>query len=846
MHAVGNGNISKIDRYYVDATTAAVLQFASDKHACGLHCNHDGAAATDPAASPTTSPPPVPTTITVMGAVRTSSNIGSPVANVPMPGLKVQVAGHGSFVTDANGRFTVDLTAPATLTVTPLEGIHHATIAGTDVPPGTFQISPGAHGSVWVPNVGSPPTMIAHLNTSWWTHRTNEFVRAVLGDTPELDVTDSIGITVNVALTCNAYYNANSMTFYAAGGGCLNMAESTILVHEWGHGLDDRYGGISQGNGLSEGWGDILAMYLTDQPLVGQGFRGAGTLIRTGNNARQYPTGATVHQQGESWMGFAWKLRERLATTRGRPTAIAVTNDIVLGTIVADATDQAAAMLEVWLADDNDGDLTNGTPHAAELIWAADQHNLPDPAPAGLPNDQCSFPFELTNGLNGPFTNVGATMTAFPFSCSLAGADVWFSYPVGAAGTLDISTCGLSSLDTVIEVFRGDCNSLQLVACDDESCGSQTRVQAAVQPGMHLIRVGGYLADTGGFSLQVSGVPGNYATASSFGTECGKRSRSCYEAFAPGQFDLANTSFRMLLQGDHYAVQPGGSWLTPTGAAVNLGLGDESSIMVNLPAPFPHLGETSTLFEVCSNGWVAPHAGNAITPDATAANFLAGLAMRWGTLHDYDPSAPGSGQIVFEMVGSRAVVTWNGVYTWQATQPNYQQLQFDTATGEVTCVFQAMPVTNNSIVVGFSATGTTTDFGAYDLSTAVPATFTTGAQELLPPTLTSNLPRLGRSLTFTSTFPTPPPLAVQLLGLLALDPGVPLGAYGLPGCRQHTSGEVAVLLVPAAGVATYTMAIPTDGAFLGLPLAAQTVTLPASSNLADLGFSRGRRLQVGL
>lgn len=78
-------------------------------------------------------------------------------------------------------------------------------------------------------------------------------------------------------------------------------------------------------------------------------------------------------------MGFAWKLRERLAAIFGRPTAITLSNRIVIGSMVANATNQADAVLEVFIADDNDGDLLNGTPLMDELIAVCALHSQPHP-----------------------------------------------------------------------------------------------------------------------------------------------------------------------------------------------------------------------------------------------------------------------------------------------------------------------------------------------------------------------------------------------------------------------------------------------------------------------------------
>ena len=851
---IGAGGVGPQGRYYVDARTGAVLHFTSDKHECGPHCVH---AATGSIAAggelPSNQPgggnpaAPVPTGITVFGAVRTSTDALAAPTIVPMPGLEVVVPGHGTVVTNANGEFTVDLTTPAIINITPLNGVHHRPITGSETPPGAFQLIPGVSGTVQVSFVGASAGQTAHMDASWWTHRTNEFVRSVLGNTPQLDVMDSMGIDVNVALTCNAYYNGNSMTFYAAGGGCNNMAQSTVIAHEWGHGLDDRYGGVSQVEGLGEGWADALAMYLTDDPVVGKNLYGPGTLTRTGTNTHQYPNGTGVHERGQSWMGFAWKLRERLAATRGRPAAITISNEIVLGSIVANATTQPAALLEVWLADDNDGDLTNGTPHAAELIWAADQHALPDPAPAGLPNEECSFPFQLGNGSNGPFTNTGATTSQPAWQCGSGANDVWFSYPVGAAGTLDLSTCGSANFDTVIEVFQGTCGNLQSVACNDDNCANYaSQLSVPVQPGVYLIRVGGYNGATGDFSLQVQGPSGAYGTTATYGTACGDQSRTFYQEFPPTTFDLSGASIRMVLSGDHYLVQPGGSFVPPPPTAVDLGLGDEDQVVLSLSQPFPIPGGSTTDLRANSNGFVSD-GPSSLDYNVSLGSWLSTAARCWGAWYDLDASAQGSGRVKRHDAGGTIYVTWDGVFTYAQSAPNTLQLQLEQATGNVTIVFQTMALNIYPMIVGAAAGGANSNTtGGRDLSVAVPATFRTGTSELTAPTLSSNSPRLGQTITLSSGFPAGSPFGLQLLGLQVLDPGVPLDAIGLTGCRQYASADVLAGLVPTGGTATYTLPVPANGTLLGLVIATQTAAVMPTANPFGFGMSRGLRLTIGL
>src|SRR5262249_54270129 len=103
---------------------------------------------------------------------------------------------------------------------------------------------------------------------------------------------------VNIALTCNAFWNGVSVNFYRSGGGCRNTGEiAGVFDHEWGHGIDD-----NDANGIlsnsSEGYADITAIYRLQTSCVGHGFfwtsdRGCGmTVDGTGFNANEAQVGA--------------------------------------------------------------------------------------------------------------------------------------------------------------------------------------------------------------------------------------------------------------------------------------------------------------------------------------------------------------------------------------------------------------------------------------------------------------------------------------------------------------------------------------------------------------------------
>ncbi|MEZ6037240.1 MAG: hypothetical protein R3F29_07150 [Planctomycetota bacterium] len=837
-----------IGRYYIDAASGAVLRYQNDKHECGNpDCNYVAAGAVN--AAPDESALPVLTTVTVMGWTRTGDDGFDPLVNVPLPGLELNVPGVGTVVTDQNGQFTINIASAVSISVGALDGRHHQPIAGGNAPSGSFNVTPGVNSTIQLLTSGATFNQAAHTTTSWWVDRTNEFCRSILGNSSELNTASNVVPTVNISSTCNAYYTGNTINFYQAGGGCNNTAFSTVVAHEWGHGLDDRYGGISQTNGLSEGWGDILGLYLVDSPILGSGFQTAGVGIRDGNNTRQYPGGSGVHAQGESWMGFAWNFRDRLASTLGnRPAAIAISNDIVIGTIVADATNQADAVVEVFIADDDNGDLSDGTPHSADLIWACNQHSLPYPTGGGgggPANDDCGAAIAVVNGVNGPYSNVGAATSSPSWPCAAGGNDIWFSYNAPIAGTLTVTTCGNASYDTCIEILSGSCGSLTSVVCNDDACGLQSTVSTPVSPGLYYIRVGGYSGATGSFSIDVNGPTGTPASVELYGTGCYNQSTAFYELMPNTAFDLSGTMMTLVRTGNHYVAIPFGAFVAPSGAATTLTMTDDAVASVGLSGTFSFPGGSTSSLEVCSNGFVSASSGNGTGYTPSISGWLNSAAPRWGTWHDFNPAAAGT--VTFEQIGAVAYVTWNGVRSYGTSDNNTFQLQFDLGTGNVTYAWQSMVATGNAWLVGFTSVAPNLDAGNVDISAALPGGFQTSDTNSAPLAIDATLPVLGSNCTLTtSQFPASSVLGVQLISTTRIDPGLDLSIIGMQGCYLYANLDSLDVLWPVGGSATHVLSIPNNPVLMGAVVVGQSAAFVNGVNSAGLISSNGVALTIGV
>lgn len=185
---------------------------------------------------------------------------------------------------------------------------------------------------------------------------------------------------------CNAYFDGQSLNFLPQGDMygtyvCNNTAMiADILYHEYGHAL--HYNSALSGQGsfdeaVSEGFSDTMATALTGDNVLGRFFIKTGQGIRDVKNEMVWPDDQSQdpHQTGLIVAGAIWDLRETFQAKFGEEAGAQLTNSM-FGSAMATSTDIMSVFESFLLADDDNGDLADGTPNFCDIFGAFAHHGL--------------------------------------------------------------------------------------------------------------------------------------------------------------------------------------------------------------------------------------------------------------------------------------------------------------------------------------------------------------------------------------------------------------------------------------------------------------------------------------
>ena len=229
---------------------------------------------------------------------------------------------------------------------------------------------------------------VRELSAYIYTNEIHAHAKAVLPAFQGIDFSLSINVDLTID-NCNANYDGNGLNFFAAGNNCPSMCTiNDVVYHEYGHNINDKfYNSLSSdfSNGaMNEGYADVWALTLTQSPVLGLGTRvddPTSSIRRYDQDRRVYPVDiqGQVHADGQIICGAWWD------------TYVLLGNDMELtkelfaaaypGLQATSANGQEGqsfrdVLVDVLQADDDDADITNGTPHGSAIVEAFGLHGI--------------------------------------------------------------------------------------------------------------------------------------------------------------------------------------------------------------------------------------------------------------------------------------------------------------------------------------------------------------------------------------------------------------------------------------------------------------------------------------
>jgi len=306
------------------------------------------------------------------------SVVGMPYAKVTGDGNTVYANANGSYSLPASGAVTV---------VSRLEGrwFNVNNISGADAQLSTSS-SDGSVVNFVHSAANNNEQYRAQVNAYLQSNVVRDYTLLHAPSFPTIGTQTNWPVNTGVNGTCNAFYDYSSINFYNAGGGCSNTAFSVIVHHEYGHHLVAE-AGSGQG-AYGEGMGDVMGVLITGDNQLARGFFSNDCVngIRNADNNYQYPCSGEIHDCGQLISGCVWDIIIEMEASYPI-TGHAIVSVLAINSIMMHSGSGINPSIAVdWLTlDDNDGDLSNGTPHWNEIYAGFDLHNMVDlPEPQAL------------------------------------------------------------------------------------------------------------------------------------------------------------------------------------------------------------------------------------------------------------------------------------------------------------------------------------------------------------------------------------------------------------------------------------------------------------------------------
>lgn len=304
-----------------------------------------------------------------------------PEVTVGLGHLRVNIGGNFHY-TDADGLLTSGVTGPVSATLE-LRGRWSHVRTGSTTPSMSPTLQEGANA------VSFDGAANVRQRTAYYAvNRVHDHVNAVLPGYTGMDFTLQTNVDVSGG-DCNAYYDGSSINFYPQANGCRSFATvPDVVYHEYGHGINDNYyddlGSNFTNGAMNEGYADVWAFTITANPVLAEGYLLAdpnSSIRRYDQAPKVYPVDliGEVHADGEIIAGAWWDTYRLLGNDM--PLTLTLFAEAYPGLQAATLNGNEGVafrdvLIDVLQADDDDGDITNGTPNGNVIVEAFALHGI--------------------------------------------------------------------------------------------------------------------------------------------------------------------------------------------------------------------------------------------------------------------------------------------------------------------------------------------------------------------------------------------------------------------------------------------------------------------------------------
>ena len=310
--------------------------------------------------------------------MRTSNDT---IMNKPFSFQNIKINGQ-NYVTDEKGNINVEIDKKSTFQATfdgpyckvDYDGRSRSSASGTFSEKEPF-----------IFNWNNNNSTLFERNLFFHTNYIREKLKEIDPNCSVMDRRMTVLLQMNSQMGTNAYSNLDSIIFTNVSDESMVLAGGpSVLYHEWGHSLNNLLY-QSQGSpagminsSCHEGTADATSCLLIDDSRIGPGVFKVDTSLALRNllNRNKYPEdiSSDSHYNGLILAGAIWDLR--LATTNELASHLLQFARYGLPDDYDNGIAFSEWFIEFLVADDDDGDLSNGTPHYLDIIRSFNNHQI--------------------------------------------------------------------------------------------------------------------------------------------------------------------------------------------------------------------------------------------------------------------------------------------------------------------------------------------------------------------------------------------------------------------------------------------------------------------------------------